>query len=64
MLGREAEAGSLEPGKNMDLIIADVPDYPSLAYELGRNPIRHVLKKGRLVVRDKCLVPRASLQSP
>lgn len=59
--GREAEAGSLEAGKNMDLIIADVPDYPSLAYELGRNPIRHVLKKGRLVVRDKCLVPRASL---
>jgi imidazolonepropionase len=51
-VGRQAEVGSLEPGKKMDLILCDARARAHLAYELGVNPVRHVVKNGRLVVRD------------
>jgi imidazolonepropionase len=51
-VNRHHAAGSLEPGKKMDLILCDIPGYISLAYELGRNPVRTVLKNGRVVVAD------------
>ncbi len=51
-LRRHAKVGSLEPGKKMDLVLCEVPDYPSLVYQLGINPIRHVIKSGKVVVRD------------
>lgn len=51
-LRRHNSIGSLEVGKKMDMLLCDVTDYPSLVYELGWNPIRHVIKNGRLVVRD------------
>jgi imidazolonepropionase len=50
-LRRHSRVGSLEVGKKMDMLLCDVPDYASLVYELGRNPIRHVIKNGRVVVR-------------
>ena len=49
---RHLSAGTLEPGKSMDVLLCDLPDYVSLVYELGTNPIRTVLKSGRVVVRD------------
>ena len=49
---RHALVGSVEIGKKTDLLLCDAPDYSSLVYELGTNPIRHVIKDGRLVVRD------------
>ncbi len=51
-LRRHEDVGSIELGKKMDLLLCDVPDYPSLVYQLGVNPIRHVIKNGRVVVRD------------
>ncbi len=51
-LGRHEEVGSLEPGKKTDLLLCDVPDYASLVYHLGVNPIRYVVKNGRVVVKD------------
>jgi imidazolonepropionase len=42
-------AGSLEAGKIADVLIADVPDYRYLAYRYGTNPIRTVIKRGRIV---------------
>jgi imidazolonepropionase len=51
-VGRQAAIGSLEPGKKMDLILCDVPDHVSLAYEAGRNPVRTVIKSGKVVVED------------
>jgi imidazolonepropionase len=51
-LGRHETVGSLEPGKKMDLLLCDVPDHVSLAYEAGRNPVRTVIKNGRFVVGD------------
>jgi imidazolonepropionase len=51
-LRRHEDVGSVEVGKKMDLLLCDVPDYPSLVYQLGVNPIRHVIKNGRVVVHD------------
>lgn len=42
--------GSLQAGKRADVLIADVPDYRYLAYRYGTNPIRKVIKGGRVVV--------------
>lgn len=55
---RHRDCGSLEVGKKMDVLLCDVPDYVSLVYHLGVNPIRHVIKAGRVVVRDGRLAPR------
>jgi imidazolonepropionase len=51
-IDRHEEVGSLEVGKKMDLILCEAPNYPTLVYHLGINPIKHVIKNGRLVVRD------------
>ena len=52
----QAEAGSLEPGKAMDGVLFDVPNYYFLAYHPVVNPVRHVLKNGRAVIRDGRMV--------
>lgn len=41
--------GSLQVGKQADVLIADVPDYRYLAYRYGTNPIRTVIKRGEIV---------------
>jgi imidazolonepropionase len=51
-IGRQETIGSLEVGKKMDLLICDVPDHVTLAYEAARNPVRTVIKNGRVVVED------------
>jgi len=51
-LARHEDVGSLEVGKKMDLVLWDVPNYSTLVYHLGINPIKHVLKNGKLVVRN------------
>lgn len=54
---RDAGIGSLEVGKRMDLLICDVPNYASLIYQLGVNPVRHIIKNGRVVVRAGKIQP-------
>lgn len=49
-VGRGARAGTLEPGKDADLLVLDVPNLEHLVYEFGRNPVRTVLKRGRRVL--------------
>lgn len=44
-------AGSLEPGKQADLIITDVTDYREIPYYFGMNHCRLTIKKGRVVYR-------------
>ena len=51
-IGRHGTVGSLEPGKKMDLLLCDVPDHVSLAYEAGRDPVRTVIKNGKIVVEN------------
>jgi imidazolonepropionase len=48
-LGRSDRVGSLEPGKQADLIVCDVPDYRHLFYHFGINHVRRVIKRGRVV---------------
>ncbi len=48
-LRMEKEIGSLEPGKQADLVILDIPDYRHLSYHFGVNHAWKVIKKGRLV---------------
>lgn len=40
--------GSLEPGKQADLLILSVPDYRHLGYRFGINLVQMVIKKGRI----------------
>jgi len=58
-LGRSAQVGSLELGKKMDLTLFDAPNYPSLVYHLGINPIKHVIKNGKAVVREGKILGRS-----
>jgi imidazolonepropionase len=48
-IGMGERVGSLEPGKQADLIILDVPDYRYLAYEFGGNAVAQVVKRGVVV---------------
>jgi len=43
---RDHFIGSLEPGKQADLLILTVPDYRHLAYRFGGNLVQSVIKKG------------------
>jgi len=49
VLGLEADIGTLEPGKAADLALWDVDHPRDLAYWLGANPCRAVVKNGVLV---------------
>jgi imidazolonepropionase len=51
-LGLSGTIGSLEPGRQADLQVWDAPNHVHLAYRLGVNLCRTVVKKGRVVVRD------------
>jgi len=48
-LARGGEIGSLEPGKRADVAVLDVPNHRYLTYELGRNPVRAMVKGGAVV---------------
>jgi imidazolonepropionase len=48
-VGRAQRIGSLEVGKQADLIICDVPDHRQLFYHFGVNHIWRVVKRGRVV---------------
>ncbi len=49
-IGLGHRLGSLEPGKQADLLVLDVPDYRHLAYRFGGNPVAQVIKKGSVIV--------------
>ena len=46
-IGRESKVGSLQPGKQADIIILDIPDYRHLGYRFGSNLIWMVVKSGK-----------------
>lgn len=45
--------GSIEEGKNADLLILDYPSYKFLVYHTGTNIVNKVIKNGELVYEDK-----------
>jgi imidazolonepropionase len=51
-LNRCKRLGSLEPGKQADLVIFAVDDYRKIPYYVGVNLVEKVVKAGRLVVSN------------
>lgn len=49
---RQDSVGSLVPGKKMDVLLADIPDYSYLAYHPGLIPWHTIVKSGEVVVED------------
>ena len=49
-LGLDGQLGSLEAGKQADLLVLDAPDYRHLGYRYGTNLVRTVIKAGAVVV--------------
>ncbi len=58
-IGRANELGSLEVGKRADVIVLNAPTYHHVVYNFGVNPVRHVVKDGRIVVNDTRVVSRS-----
>jgi imidazolonepropionase len=54
-LGRARRIGTVEVNKQADLVVLDAPSANHLVYHFGVNLVRHVVKAGRVVVRDGAL---------
>jgi len=52
-IGRGHEIGSLEPGKQADILILDTADYRQLGYRFGTNLVKTVIKKGELTMNNE-----------
>ena len=48
-MGRQREIGSLEAGKQADLLLLDIPNYRYLPYHFGVDHAELVIKKGKVV---------------
>ncbi len=49
---RSDRIGSLEAGKQADLLILSIPDYRHLGYRYGTNLVKQVIKRGRVYSVD------------
>jgi len=49
-LGRQDRVGSIEVGKQADIIAMSIPDYKYIPYHFGVNHVDFVLKRGNIVV--------------
>lgn len=49
---RAGRVGSLEAGKQADILILSVPDYRHLGYRYGTNLVKQVVKRGRVYSVD------------
>jgi imidazolonepropionase len=54
-VGRQKTIGSIEVGKQADLLILDSNDYRHLGYRFGTNLVRMVIKKGKPYVAEPSL---------
>lgn len=52
-VGMSHRIGSIEVGKQADLIMLDIYDYNQLPYYFGINHVNTVIKQGRLVVKGR-----------
>ena len=49
-ISRTDSIGSIEPGKQADLLILNVSDYRHLGYRFGTNLVQTVIKRGEIVI--------------
>ena len=52
-MGLGDRLGTIEAGKQADLVVLDVPNHRHLVYEIGRNTVRAVVKRGRVVIERR-----------
>lgn len=52
-IGQADSIGSIEPGKQADLIILNVSDYRHLGYRFGTNLVEAVIKKGKVYFNEE-----------
>jgi len=53
-IGLADRLGSLEVGKQADILIVNAPDYRHIAYQFGGNLVEQVIKRGRLrIINDQ-----------
>ena len=55
-LRRQQRIGSIEVGKQADIIILDIPTYEDIAYRLGDDPVETVIRHGKITVQDKKII--------
>lgn len=55
-LGLDSSVGSLDVGKQADLVIMDAPNLEYLFYHYGINHTKHVFKNGNRVVKNRQVV--------
>lgn len=48
-IGMEEKIGSIEPGKQADIIFLKNEDYRFLVYHTGMNQVEHLMKKGKII---------------
>lgn len=51
-IGRLDEVGTIEPGKQADLLVLETGDYRQLGYRYGTNLVKIVVKQGEVVVEN------------
>lgn len=52
-IGMEELVGSLEPGKQADLLVMEIPDYRHIGYRFGTNLVGSVVKKGQFYLVEE-----------
>ncbi len=57
-IGMENRVGSLEVGKQADVVILDAPSYRHIPYRMGVGVVASVIKRGRLLVEEGRLLRR------
>jgi imidazolonepropionase len=57
-IGLEGRVGSLEIGKQADLVILDLPGHQHIPYRMGQGVVACVVKRGRLLVDEGRLLRR------
>lgn len=51
-INRSSVIGTLEPGKQADIVIWDAPDLDFIMYHFGVNLVKTVIKKGKVVFKE------------
>ena len=51
-IGRQEYIGSIEIGKQADMILLSVSDYRNLPYRFGANLVSAVIKKGKAYLKE------------
>lgn len=57
-IGMQSRVGSLEIGKQADIVILDAPTHRHIPYRMGQGVVASVIKKGRLLVEEGRLLRR------